>query len=277
MFVISIVTSKGGSGKTTVSANLAARFSKWGTGAVIDLDPQGNLTRAFPVTEWGSGTTASVLTDAATDPHRVIEPDEWSVFQLPKGEVLYGLATTNQDRLSLCQEVLATTPDGGQVLARLLSSQTQLDFVIIDTPPSVGRLTFNAVAASDLVYTVINEATWSVEGGLATQSYVEALTAGGFSHARFGGAIVNRADRRTVVSRVIRGLVDQETKFPVLKPVLPTRVAVQEAEFRGVPVVALEPKNAFSKAFKEIAGQMWKEGQRAGKQQAREGEQAVGT
>lgn len=244
-----------------MSANLAAKFASWGTGAVIDLDPQGNLSRAFPCTEWGAASAATVLTDAAANPDRVIEPDEWTVYQLPDGNVLYGLATTNQDHLSHCQEILAATESGEGVLSRLLSSQTELDFVIIDTPPSVGRLTFNAVMASDLVYTVINDTAWSVEGGLATKSYVEAITNSGFGSAQFGGAILNRYDRRSVVARVVRGLVEKEPDFQVMEPSLPSRVCVQESEFRGIPAVSLEPGNDFSIAMSRLAETIWQRGQ----------------
>jgi chromosome partitioning protein len=264
--VVAVCAFKGGVGKTTVTANVAAAWSSWGTGAVIDLDPQGNLTKAMglgeaSIGEHGARTAADLLDLAAGDPSARVQDDDWSVSYIEGTRPVLVLEAGGMKHLEGVQEKLARAAGGPTALMRLLKDvREELDWVLIDTPPSSARLTLNAVLAADSVFAVVNPAYWSSDGAARIAGFVEENVAFIPSAAVFRGAIVNRlpGGRRDVIAMNLEALeaAAVEAGVPVLAARIPERNAVQEGETLSEPIVSADPRSDAAQSFIELAAEM---------------------
>ncbi len=245
--VISIVTQKGGVGKTTLTVGLAAHWAAKGkTVAFVDLDPQANASRALPCER--EGTSLSLLLgEALNDPARVVEDHEWGVFA---GDVFGLHGGVEMGDLVV---PISTATAGSKALARLLTrARQEFDYILVDTPPNTGSLTQSAVIASDAVVTVTNLARWAAEGAARASRLVTSLRDSGETNAQFIGAVINRPGPKRVVSTQVKEDF-KATNIPILGEI-PERVAVQEGEYLGEPAAVSnkEIAAAFAKVAKQI-------------------------
>lgn len=133
--VISIVNQKGGVGKTTTALNLGAGLTRLGYKVLlIDLDAQCNLTLNLNVSDQEAGTSFQLLTNGTG-----------SVISTSSGDLIPG-----SRKLASVDTVLPGLFKSGRqaVLARSIEQFKRYDFIIIDTAPSLGLLTINALVAS---------------------------------------------------------------------------------------------------------------------------------
>jgi chromosome partitioning protein len=258
--VTAVCAFKGGVGKTTVTANVAAAWAARGTGAVIDLDPQGNLTRAFGIrpADRGQSTSADLLRAASTDAKRRIGPEDWSIAYVNGAQPLLVLEAGDPQVLNDIQDLLVTARGGETALRRLLTDvRAELDWILIDTPPASGRLTMNAVLAADSVFAVVNPAYWSADGASRVSAYVEDLVEFIPSDTRFRGAILNRVPggSRAVVTENMSTLKAAGVKL--LATHIPERTAVQMGETLSEPIVSADPSSDAAKTLAGLADEMW--------------------
>ena len=229
MPTLAVISLKGGVGKSTVCLGLAG--AAWARGMsvlVIDLDPQANATVALDVPPHVF-TVSDVLADARPGVARdAIIPSGWGprVHVLPSEE---GLAHRNR-------------PEGEDSAARLrvtLAGVTDsYDLVIIDCPPSLDELTRNALAAADAALIVTEPGLFALQGAARAMQAIEAARESLNLRLRCAGILVNRARTNTNEHRMrIEELADV---FPeqFLQPVIPERLAVQQAQGACVPLQA---------------------------------------
>lgn len=259
MRVVSLLAFKGGTGKTTVSLNLASAWSAKRTVALIDLDPQGNATHSLaPLTTPGQYTAAEALRESLDNPRFTLPPEAWSTVNFGDGSGFYLLPTPNADDLSATAERLAAKPTGEWALRRALDGVRGLDAVVIDTAPSISRLTWNAACASTTAFGVVTASRWSVEGAAAAEAFVRDAKEFGVSDAEWGGTIVNRvAGRSTTVAAAAKRAM-KSSGVATLENAIPQRVAMEEAEFVGIPVLIGAPKSAAGKAMADVAKEVWR-------------------
>ena len=256
---------KGGVGKTSITANVAAAWSSWGSGAVIDLDPQGNLTKAMGLGsvkgEHGARSAADLLDLASSDPSARVQDDDWSVSYIEGTRPVLVLEAGAMKHLEEVQEKLARAPGGPTALGRLLKDvREELDWILIDTPPSSARLTLNAVLAADSVFAVVNPAYWSSDGAARIAAYVAENVALIPSTAVFRGAVLNRLPGN-VTNAVEANLATLEAAtlqagIPVLAARIPERSSVQAGETVSEPIVSSDPRTPASLSFVELAAEM---------------------
>ena len=260
MRVTAILGAKGGTGKSTCTLNTAAAWSAKRRVGVIDLDPQGNLTSALAhLTTPGSATAAEVLIQAAQDPTYVIQPDAWSTVQFEDKSGFWLLPTPESDQLTLANDLLVSrNVGGGSALKRALSGVRGMDAILIDTAPSITRLTLNAVVAATSVFGVTTLQQWSVEGAVAAAAFVEQAKTLDAAEADFEAVLVNRVKgRKTQVSEKVRKVL-KGSGLRLLENQIPERSVVEASEYLGIPVVLSEPKSDAAKAFEAAAKEMWK-------------------
>src|SRR5437879_8144507 len=154
--IITVANQKGGVGKTTTAINLSAALAHRGKRTLlIDLDPQANSTIAFYDTGEIATSMFDVLSDSRTTLTAVIKPTKDPLLFLGPG------------RLSLAklEQVLAGQFDAPFKLKDAMTPVLKdYDYVILDTPPSLGILTVNALVASTHLLVPIQAAYFAIEG-----------------------------------------------------------------------------------------------------------------
>lgn len=239
--VIAFAANKGGVGKTTVSATTAHSFVLAGQKVLaIDLDPQGNLSSAL-----GSDPSAPGFAQLAAGTATlvdVITSTECGVDLVPPG-----------GDLGMIGQQLVTEPGGERVLRRALRDvPSGYDVIIVDTPPDLGRLTLNGIAAASHVAAVVNPARWAAEGGATISALCTQVSDLELGDPIFLGAVINKvpSGKRLVRDAVFESL--EEAGIPLFETRIPQRTALEQAEFVAAPVTFIEPKGKEAKVFRAL-------------------------
>ncbi|EQD64503.1 sporulation initiation inhibitor protein Soj [mine drainage metagenome] len=159
--IISIANQKGGCGKTTTAVNLGAVLSRRHKVLLVDIDPQGNLTTSFGVNKGELNRTMyDVMLDGGIE-KAIIKKDGFDI--VPSIIDLAGAEVQLSGRVGR-EYILAN---------ELKKLSKQYDFIIIDTPPSLGVFTINALVASDYVLIPVQAEFFALEGLTQLLSVVE--------------------------------------------------------------------------------------------------------
>ena len=230
MAVISVLSLKGGVGKTSVTLGLAGAATVRGLATlVIDLDPQGNATSLL-ATRRSRTTVADVLaTPNAETLYQALSTCAWEV---EPGEV---------DVLPSSPEVIRFDSWTGRAfrprLARALRHLEGYDLVLIDCPPSFGALTREALAASDVAAVVTTPSYFGAQGVEHAMREIKEIKREVNPDLVVGGIIVNRlrpsSDEHTYRLDELGEIYGRPAIF---KPYLPERAVVQQAESTGQPL-----------------------------------------
>jgi len=139
MKIISIINHKGGVGKTTTAANLAAVLAENFKVLLVDFDPQAALTTSFKIIP-NEKNIYSALLDSVNVEQCIIETQIQNLYIIP--------STLD---LAAAEPQLIGQIAFERKLKQLLQQLTNFDFVVVDSPPSLGVLTINAIVAADLL------------------------------------------------------------------------------------------------------------------------------
>jgi len=231
MRVIAIVNQKGGCGKTTTTVNLAGCLAADGQRVlVVDLDPQAHSTIALGV-----------------DPEQLDE-NLYEVLVEPDGAQRLGAVLVDAgERLSLApagivlsalEQRLATEPVETRTerLSRALEPlQQDYDYALIDCPPSVGLLTFNALRAASEVIVPLETSPFAIHG---VEKLLETI---GLLVERIGHELSVRVlptlyDGRTRYARQTLSRIRERFKDMCFDTVIRSNVKLREAAARGIPI-----------------------------------------
>ena len=236
MRVIAIVNQKGGCGKTTSTVNLAGALAADGHRClVVDMDPQAHATLALGV-----------------DPEELDE-NLYEVLAEPSGAVqleriLIGVSerialAPSSIVLSAVEQKLAGLRDDTRTerLGRALEAlETEFDFVLIDCPPNVGLLTFNALRAAGEVIVPLETSFFAIDG---VQKLLEtiALLSDRIGHDLSVRILPTLYDGRTRYARETLGDIRELFKDLCFDAVIRQNVKLREAARHGVPICQYAP------------------------------------
>jgi cellulose biosynthesis protein BcsQ len=239
VIAISVLSLKGGVGKTSVALGLAGAAAKRGLKVlVIDLDPQGNATSILQgrhprhnAATVLAQPTAEALAGAATKTAWVFKDGRVDVVGSDEELIRFDAWTGNR----------RFTPK----LARAMKRLEGYDVVIIDCPPSLGALTREALAASRLAVVVTTPSYFGAQGAERAISEINEIRSTVNPDLRFAGIVVNRLREKTEEHRYRkRELMAIHGPGARLKPAGPERVALQQAESTGEPISAVKSEGA---------------------------------
>jgi chromosome partitioning protein len=249
--IIAVSNQKGGVGKTTTAINLGASLALADRRVLlVDMDPQGNLTSGVGQKERASeeGTIYEALTHG--DPR---------IAHLPIiATGVQGLSLLASDRHLTGAEIeMVPLADRESRLRHLLDGlRDNFDFILIDTPPSLGLLTLNGLVAADGVLIPLHCEYFALEGLadlVATLRRVRGSLNPGLDIV---GVLLTMHDERTnlsqQVAREIRGFFGDK----VFSTVIPRNVRLGEAPSHGLPVMLYDVRSRGAEAYLALAREL---------------------
>lgn len=226
--IIAISNQKGGVGKTTTTANLGSALFNLGQRVLmIDMDPQGNLSSAVGVNGQARGSVAESLLDrtVALPIHRVVERMN-SVLDVVPANI--NLAATEAALMNKLGREL-------RLRDQLVALSNDYDFILIDTPPSLGLLTINSLVAADKVIIPTEARLFSLQGLQMLQESIEEIL---YLNPRLQvlGILLSKLDRRLKEERLVSGYLRDRWGAQVFQTEVGTNSKILEAASSGASV-----------------------------------------
>src|SRR4030081_2633690 len=233
--IITVANQKGGVGKTTTAINLSAALAHRSKRTLlIDLDPQANSTIAF----YDSGEIATSMFDVLSD-HRA---EMASVVKATKDPMLF-LGPGQFDAPFKLKDALAPIQKG-------------YDYIVLDTPPSLGILTVNALVASTHLLVPIQAAYFAIEGTDDLLETYERIRARPNPGLKVLGVVITLFDKRTNISKDTHGQIRSVFGEVLFKTKITKNVRLEESPAYKETILTFAPKSPGAVEYKKLAGEV---------------------
>jgi chromosome partitioning protein len=240
--VIAFANQKGGVAKTTTTLNLAVAFAESGHRVLcIDLDPQGNLTMSQGI-----------------DPDKV-EKSLYDVLvhDMPISEIIQkreiDIAVASID-LAGAEIAMSTKIGRERSLEKALKEVSgDYDFVCIDTPPSLGLLTINALTAANKVIVPVQCEYLSMRGLVQLQNTLKMIQENLNPEVRIEGILPTMLDSRTVHAKEAVEILEENFGDLVFKSRIRKAIKFAEAPVKGASVLKYDPQGNAAGYYRDLA------------------------
>jgi len=243
--IISLVNQKGGVGKTTSAINLATYLASFGKFVLlVDLDPQGNASSGlgFNVREIKKSLYHSMILDE--HPKNIIL----------KTETLgHDIIPASQDLAGAGIELVHMENREFRLYNVLREIRTNYDYIIIDSPPSLGLLTINGLVASDAVIIPVQTEYFALEGLSQLLNTIDLVRENLQPDLKIMGAMLTMHDKRNRLSRQVVKEIQDHFPGHVFDSVIPRSVRLAEAPGFGKSILSFDAFSKGARAYKNIA------------------------
>lgn len=249
--IIAITNQKGGVGKTTTAINLGAALAEDGYNVLlVDLDPQGNASTGLGVEpDQRNFTTYDLLLD------------DVELSQVIQKSAVDGLliAPATTDLSSADIEMMASEKRSfllHDALRQPRIDDYDLDFVLIDCPPSLNLLTVNAMVAADSVLIPLQSEFFALEGLSQLMLTIREVRQTANRNLRIEGVLLTMYDGRNNLSQQVESDARGTLGELVFRTIVPRNVRVSEAPSFALPVINYDPVSKGSIAYRALAQEL---------------------
>lgn len=242
--VITVCNQKGGTGKTTSAINIAAYLALAGKRVLlIDLDPQGNATSGSGINKHNVGKSTYHVLLEETELKDILQPTEIPGFFM---------APANLDLTGAEVELVSALGRENRLKRALVKEKNNFDYVIIDSPPSLGLLTINALCAADSVLVPVQCEYYALEGVTQLVNTVNLIKDNLNPELVIEGVLMTMADFRTNLTKEVVQEVKNHFKDKVYDTVIPRNIRLTEAPSFGKPVALYDKDSLGAKKYEEL-------------------------
>ena len=243
--VITIANQNGGVAKTTTSINLAAALSQLGSKVLlVDFDPQGNASS-------GVGIDKNALDKSVYD--AVVNNVPAEMLLVKNVRLNLDVLPAKMDLAGAELELVTAISREVRLKDALEEVRSGYDYVIIDSPPSLGLLTINALTAADEYIVPIQCEYYALEGLSQLLNTIKLIQKSLNPRLKLCGIIMTMYDYRTNLSKQVVDDVRASFGKQVFQTVIPRNVRLSEAPSYGVSIIDYDPKSKGAESYLEMA------------------------
>jgi chromosome partitioning protein len=234
--IIAIANQKGGVGKTTTAINLAAAFARLGKSVLLlDLDPQANSSLSFLDPQTVERSAYELLTDG-------LAPVEQSVYHSPVENLDIVPARISLAKLEA--KLIGDFDAAFRLKDRIEPFRKQYSVIVIDTPPTLGLITVNALVAASHVLIPIQSSYFALEGTDDLLETIEKVKARPNPGLELLGVLVTLHDKRTTLAREVFEQIQRVFGPKLFQTVITKSVRLEESPAYKESIFSFAPQSS---------------------------------
>ncbi len=243
--IIVIANQKGGVGKTTTAINLSAACALKGKRVLLlDLDPQSNSSLSFIESETVNGSAFELFTEMS-------EP--WESFIYPTKVEKLDIVPSKINLAKLEAKLVGDFDAIFRLRDRFEQIRSNYDLIFVDTPPTLGLITVNALVAANYVLIPIQSSYFALEGTDDLLETIEKVRSRPNPELELLGVLVTLFDKRTSLSKDVEAHIRQVFGKKAFKTTISRSVRLEESPAHRETIFQFAPKSSGAHEYLELS------------------------